>query len=78
MNTALKGIPKESEQVDDEILFRPSEERGLNPEMVISIASELGWDNLSVRVGFTADMAARNAIITKVASRKEAERGFRY
>ena len=59
MNTALKGIPKESEQVDDEIIFRLSEERGLNPEMVISIAYELGWNKLSVRVGLTADMAAR-------------------
>jgi alanyl-tRNA synthetase len=73
VNTALKGIPKESEQVDDEILFRLSEERGLNPEMVISIASELGWDNLSVRVGFTADMAARNAMITKVASKERSK-----
>ena len=73
VNTALKGIPKESEQVDDEILFRLSEERGLNPEMVISIASELGWDKLSVRVGFTADMAARNAMITKVASKERSK-----
>jgi len=73
VNTALKGIPKESEQVDDEILFRLSEERGLNPEMVISIASELGWDNLSVRVGFTADMAARNAMITKFASKERSK-----
>jgi len=70
VKTALKELPKESDQVGDEILFRLSEERGLNPEMVISIANELGWNNLSVRVGFTADMAARNAMMTKVASKE--------
>ena len=72
VNTALKEVPKEASQMDDEILFRLSEERGLNPEMVISIASELGWANLSVRVGFTADMAARNAMMTKAASKEKA------
>ena len=37
--------------------------------MVVSIAKELGWPNLEIRVGLTADMAARNALITKVASK---------
>ncbi len=76
VNTALKGIPKESEQVDDEIIFRLSEERGLNPEMVISIAYELGWNKLSVRVGLTADMAARNAMMTKAASKERTRTGI--
>ena len=31
VNTALKGIPKESEQVDDEIIFRLSEEKRAKP-----------------------------------------------
>lgn len=69
VKTSLKSIPRDSRQIDDEILFRLSEERGLNPDMVISIAEELGWPNLGVRVGFTADMAARNALITKDASK---------
>ena len=42
--------------------------------MVVSIATKLGWKNLSVRVGFAADMAARNAERTKVAA-KGKERG---
>ena len=33
-------------------------------------AYELGWNKLSVRVGLTADMAARNAMMTKAASRE--------
>ena len=75
VRTALKGVSKESLEIDDQTLFRLSEERGLNPEMVVSIAAGLGWKNLSVRVGFAADMAARNAIMTKAAAkaRKQAE-----
>ena len=69
VKTALKDTPLDSRQVNDEILFRLSEERGLNPDMVVSIAKELGWQNLQVRVGFTADMAARNALMTKTASK---------
>ena len=69
VKTALKETPLDSRHIDDEILFRLSEERGLNPDMVVSIAKELGWPNLEIRVGLTADMAARNALITKVASK---------
>ena len=69
VKTALKSTPLDSRQINDEILFRLSEERGLNPDMVVSIAKELGWSNLEVRVGFTADMAARNALMTKAASK---------
>ena len=69
VKTALKSTPLDSRQINDEILFRLSEERGLNPDMVVSIAKELGWPNLEVRVGFTADMAARNALMAKAASK---------
>ena len=64
VRTALKETPRDSVGVDDQTLFRLSEERGLNPEMVVSIARGMGWKNLSVRVGFAADMAARNAKMT--------------
>ena len=71
VNTALQGIDKLESQVPDEILYRLSEERGINPEMAISIANDLGWKEISVRVGFAADMAARNALITKEASKSK-------
>ena len=71
VNTALQGIDKLESQVPDEILFRLSEERGINPEMAISIANDLGWKEISVRVGFAADMAARNDLITKEASKSK-------
>ena len=76
VSTALRGIPKDIEEIEDEILFRLSEERGLNPEMVVSIAKEIGWDNLRVRVGFSADMAARNAERTKLSSSSKSPQRF--
>ncbi|MEC8874852.1 MAG: alanine--tRNA ligase [Candidatus Thermoplasmatota archaeon] len=69
VRTALGEISKEATEVPDGILFRLAEERGLNPDMVISIAQRLGWTSLSVRVGFAADMAARNAQITKASAK---------
>ncbi len=73
VRTALKEIPKDAKQAPDEILFRLAEERGLNPEMVVSIAAKLGWKDISVRVGFAADMAARNAEGTKTAAKAKSK-----
>ncbi len=68
VRTALRGLPQDVTEAPDEILFRLAEERGLNPDMVASIANEAGWTKLDVRVGFAADMAARNAERTKAAA----------
>tara|TARA_A100001037_G_scaffold52556_1_gene44598 strand:- start:7847 stop:10582 length:2736 start_codon:yes stop_codon:yes gene_type:complete len=73
VRTALREIPKDAKEVPDEILFRLAEERGLNPEMVVSIAAKLGWKDISVRVGFAADMAARNAERTKTAAKAKSK-----
>ncbi|MBV43863.1 MAG: alanine--tRNA ligase [Euryarchaeota archaeon] len=71
VRTALKSLPRDAAEVPDETLFRLAEERGLNPDMVVSIAHGLGWHSLFVRVGFAADLAARNAQLTKAAARRE-------
>lgn len=71
VRTALRDLPKDSSEVPDEVLFRLSEERGLNPEMAISIANLSGWPELEVRVGFAADMASRNAERTKAAAKEK-------
>ena len=73
VRTALREIPKDAKEAPDEILFRLAEERGLNPEMVVSIAAKLGWRDISVRVGFAADMAARNAERTKTAAKAKSK-----
>lgn len=69
VRTAFQEISKEALEVPDEILFRLSEERGITPDMAISISHKLGWTKLSVRVGFSADMADRNAKLTKDAAK---------
>ena len=74
VRTALRDLPKDSIEAPDEILFRLSEERGLNPEMVVSIANAAGWTSLGVRVGFAADMASRNAERTKAESKLKSKK----
>ena len=69
VRTALRDLPADSREAPDEVLFRLSEERGLNPEMAVSIANMSGWPELEVRVGFAADMASRNAERTKAAAK---------
>ena len=76
VNTALSKVPKEANEAPDEILFRLAEERGLQPDMVASIANRLGWDNLTIRVGFAADMAARNAQQTKAAAKAKGKQNL--
>ena len=73
VSTALRQLPQDAKEAPDEILFRLAEERGLNPEMVVSIATKLGWKDISVRVGFAADMAARNAERTKTAAKAKSK-----
>ena len=68
VRTALRDLPHDAKEAPDETLFRLAEERGLNPDMVASIANGAGWTQLGVRVGFAADMAARNAERTKAAA----------
>jgi len=76
VNTALQNLPKNATEVPDSILFRLSEERGINPDMVMAISNDLGWENLSVRVGFSADMADRNARMTKEAAKIRDKNNF--
>ena len=76
VNTALQNLPKNATEVPDSILFRLSEERGMNPDMVMAISNDLGWENLSVRVGFSADMADRNARMTKDAAKIRDKNNF--
>ena len=73
VNTALAKLSKEAKAAPDEILFRLAEERGLQPDMVASIANRLGWSNLRIRVGFAADMAERNALQTKAAAKAKSK-----
>ena len=61
VRTAFRDLPNNSENIPNEILFKLAEERGLQPEMVVSIANDSGWPSVTVPVGFAAEMAARHA-----------------
>jgi alanyl-tRNA synthetase len=76
VNTALRGLPKDAEHVPDEILFKMAEERGLQPEMVVGIAKQLGWQQLIVKVGFAAEMAERNAAATRALAKATGKSGI--
>ena len=76
VKTALAKIPLDATRAPDEILFRLAEERGLQPDMVASIANRLGWSDLTIRVGFAADMAERNAQQTKAAAKAKGRDGI--
>ena len=68
VQTALAHTPKGAKSIEDSILFRLAEERGIQPDMALTIAKSAGWRNLSIRMGFSAEMAARNASRTKQAA----------
>ncbi len=76
VRTALMGVPADATEVDDTILFQLAETRGLQPDLVVGIARGLGWSNLSVRVGFSAEMAARHAAQAKAAAGAEERAGI--
>ena len=74
VKTALKDIHKNASSIDDQILIRLAEERGIQPDMTLTIARESGWENLEIRVGFSAEMAARSADRTKQESLRKASK----
>ncbi|MBS72403.1 MAG: alanine--tRNA ligase [Thermoplasmata archaeon] len=71
VRTALKETSLNATEIDDDIFIQLAESRGLQPDMVIEIAKNEGWNNLEVRVGLEADMAARHAKITKESAKKK-------
>ena len=48
VRTALAHTPKGAKSIDDDILFRLAEERGIQPDMALTIAKSAGWRNLSI------------------------------
>lgn len=69
VKTALKSIPQDAAELPDETLFTINDSHGISPDLVIRIASEMGWEGLSLRTGFSAEMAERHAAIAKDAAK---------
>jgi alanyl-tRNA synthetase len=69
VKTAIKDIPQEIEELPDEILFTINDSHGIAPDLVMNIANDLGWKNLTLRTGFNAEMAERHAAMAKDAAK---------
>lgn len=68
VQTQLKAVPKDSHTIPDERLFILNDSHGLSPDMVITLARNAGWPNVSLRTGFSAEMAERHAQMAKEAA----------
>ena len=69
VKTAIKDISKEATELPDEILFTINDSHGIAPDLVMNIATDLGWKNLVLRTGFNAEMAERHAAMAKAAAK---------
>ena len=69
VKTAIKDISQEATELPDEILFTINDSHGIAPDLVMNIATDLGWKKLVLRTGFNAEMAERHAAMAKAAAK---------
>ena len=69
VKTAIKDISKQATELPDEILFTINDSHGIAPDLVMNIATDLGWKDLVLRTGFNAEMAERHAAMAKDAAK---------
>ena len=67
--TQLRDLDKSSKSIDDEVLFTLNDSHGIAPDMVISLAKQSGWKSVKLRIGFSAEMAERHALMAKQAAK---------
>ena len=70
IKTMLANVEKSAEVIDDELLFSLNDSHGIAPEMAISLAHKSGWNSMTLRTGFTAELAQRHAKIAKEAAKE--------
>ena len=69
IQTQLKGLAKDAEFIPDEDLFTLNDSHGLAPDMAVALARGSGWSNVTLRTGFSAEMAERHARLAKEAAK---------
>ena len=74
VKTALKDISQSETELPDEVLFTINDSHGIAPDLVINMANDLGWNNLTLRTGFNAEMAERHAAQAKAAAKAVASK----
>ena len=73
IKTMLSGVDKATETIPDELLFSLNDSHGIAPEMAVSLAIRSGWESVSLRTGFTAELAQRHAKMAKDAAKVNTE-----
>ena len=69
IQTQLKSLPRDATDIPDEHLFTLNDSHGLAPDMAITLARAAGWEAVSLRTGFSAEMAERHARLAKEAAK---------
>lgn len=70
IQTQLAKVPQDASEIPDEVLFNLNDSHGLTPDMAVSLAIVAGWNNVTLRTGFSAEMADRHAKIAKAAAKE--------
>jgi len=70
IKTMLSNVDKNANEIEDELLFSLNDSHGIAPEMAISLAHRSGWESMTLRTGFTAELAERHAKIAKDAAKE--------
>ena len=75
IQTQLKSLAKDATEIPDEYLFTMNDSHGLAPDMVITLARNAGWESVTLRTGFSAEMAERHARMAKEAAKASSGQG---
>ena len=70
IKTMLSDVDKAASEMADELLFSLNDSHGIAPEMAISLAQNSGWKSMTLRTGFTAELAERHAKMAKEAAKE--------
>ena len=70
IKTMLSNVDKNANEIEDELLFSLNDSHGIAPEMAISLAHRSGWESMTLRTGFTAELAQRHAKMAKDAAKE--------
>jgi len=70
IKTMLANVDKNAHEIEDELLFSLNDSHGIAPEMAISLAHRSGWKSMTLRSGFTAELAERHAKMAKDAAKE--------
>ena len=70
IKTMLSNVDKNATEIEDELLFSLNDSHGIAPEMAISLAHRSGWESMTLRTGFTAELAERHAKMAKDAAKE--------